>query len=182
MIKRFIAVAALSLASLAAQEPGTSILPVVPQQWDQLKQYLVLTEAQVSSLEQFRQNRMQQEQTIYRQMSEKQRQMWELLQQGSNDTVTIGRLMVEINNLSRQLPLKGETYRTEVLAILTPAQKTKLPGLSEAMKLQSAAWQAIELNLIDNPNVPDARILPAPLNTISATEPFRGSDLLRNVR
>jgi Spy/CpxP family protein refolding chaperone len=182
MIKRFIVVAALSLGSLAAQESGLTIMPVVPQQWDQLKQYLVLTDAQVSSLEQLRQNRMQQEQTIYRQMSEKQRQMWELLQQGSNDAVTIGRLMVEINNLSRQLPLKGETYRAEVLALLTPPQKTKLPGLTDAMKLQSAAWQAIELNLIDNPNVPDVRILPAPLNTISATEPFKGLDVVRNVR
>jgi Spy/CpxP family protein refolding chaperone len=182
MIKRIIAVAVLSFSSLAGQEPGTAILPAFPQQWDQLKQYLVLTEAQVSSLEQLRQNRLQQEQGIYRQMAEKQRQMYELLQQGSNDTVAIGRLMVDINNLSRQLPLKGDTYRTEVLAQLTPAQKTKLPGLSEALKLQSVAWQAIELNMIDNPNIPDARILPVPLNAISARESVQNLESVRNVR
>jgi hypothetical protein len=49
-----------------------------------------------------------------------------------------------------------------VLAVLTPAQKTKLPALTEALQLQSTAWQAIELGMIDNPNVPDIRMLPIP--------------------
>jgi Spy/CpxP family protein refolding chaperone len=137
-------------------------LPYPQGQWEQLKQYLILTEAQITSLDQIRAGRVRQEQEIYRQMSEKQRQMYALLQQGSNDAGTIGRLMVEINNLQRQLPLKGETYRAEVLAVLTPAQKTRLPALSEALNLQSPAWQAIELGMIDNPNVPDSRILPVP--------------------
>src|SRR5918993_3813086 len=148
MTRRILALAVLWLSTLIAQDPASLIaLPVVPNRWDQLKQYLVLTEAQVSTLEQIRQNRQQQEQAIYRQISEKQRQMYELLQQGSNDAGVIGRLMVDINNLGRQVPLKGDTYRAEVLAVLNPAQKAKLPGLSEALRLQAAGWQAIELNM-----------------------------------
>lgn len=186
MTRRILAFTVLCLLSLAAQETGSLIAPpVIPNRWDQLKQYLVLTEAQVLSLDQVRQNRMQQEQAIYRQVSEKQREMYGLLQQGSNDAATIGRLMVEINNLNRQLPLKGDTYRTEVLAILTPQQKAKLPALVDAMKLQAAGWQAVELNMIDNPNVPDVRILPAPLNSISSMSEvlnLKAADALRNVR
>ena len=181
MTKRILALAVLSVSSLLAQEPTNMILPVVPQQWDQLKQYLVLTDAQVASLQQIRENRLQQERAIYTQISEKHRQMYALLQQGSNDAATIGRLMVESNNLSRQLPLKGDTYRTEVLAVLTPAQKTKLPTLTEALKLQAAAWQATELNMIDNPNIPDIRMLPAPLDSISSIEPAKGPEAFRNV-
>src|SRR6188768_2756424 len=105
MRRRMLALAVLSLSSLVAQEPTNTMLPVIAQQWDQLKQYLVLTDAQVVSLGQIRQNRMQQEQAIYSQISEKQRQMYALLQQGSNDAATIGRLMVESNNLGKQLPL-----------------------------------------------------------------------------
>ena len=183
MTKRIFALAVLSLSSMVAQDPGNLIAPpVIQNRWDQLKQFLVLTEAQVASLDQVRQNRQQQEQAIYRQVAEKQRQMYDLLQQGSNDAGTIGRLMVEINNLNRQLPLKGDTYRTEVLAILTPPQKAKLPGLTEALKLQAAGWQAVELNMIDNPNVPDIRILPAPLDAVSSIETGNASAAVRNVR
>jgi Spy/CpxP family protein refolding chaperone len=185
MTNRILALAVLSLSSVVGQDQPTNlIMPVVPQQWDQLKQYLVLSDAQVASLQQIRQNRIQQEQAIYTQMNEKQRQIYSLLQQGSNDAATIGRLMVESNNLSRQLPLKGDTYRTEVLAILTPGQKAKLPSLVEAMSLQAAAWQATELNMIDNPNIPDIRTLPVPLDSTSSIEPAigQGVGVARNVR
>ena len=114
---------------------------------------------------------MQEEQAIYQQVAEKQRQMYQLLQQGSNDAATIGRLMVEVNNLNRSIPEKKAPYRAQALAVLTDPQKAKLTTLVDAMKLQTPAWQAVELNIIDNPHVPDLRILPMPLATISATEP-----------
>ena len=89
--------------------------------------------------------------------------------------------MVESKYLSRQLPLKGDTYRTEVLAVLSPAQKAKLPTLLDALKLQAAAWQATELNMIDNPNVPDIRMLPMPLSD-PFDESVRGPNVVSNVR
>jgi Spy/CpxP family protein refolding chaperone len=170
-MKRLLALAVISVSALLAQDKVEFAMPVITPQWDQLKQYLVLTDAQLATLTQIRQNRTQQEQAIYAQIAEKQRQIYSLLQQGSNDAGTLGRLMVESNNLSRQLPLKGDSYRAEVLAVLTPAQKTKLPGLADALKLQSAAWQAIELNMIDNPVVPDIRMLPSPISGLAPTEP-----------
>lgn len=182
MRKRILALALLSVASMVGQDPSRSAINLPPgRQWEQIKQYLALTDAQMTSLEQVRQNRLNQEQAIYQQISEKQRQMYTLLQQGSNDAATIGRLMVESNNLQRQLPLRSDTFRTEVLAVLTPAQKAKLPALTEAMNLQSPAWQAVDLNMIDGPH-PYSRILPAPLDLITGVEPVKGSDEVANVR
>ena len=42
--------------------------------------------------------------------------------------------------------------------MLTPDQKNKLTGLTNALQLQPAAYQAINLNLIDQLNPP--RVLP----------------------
>jgi hypothetical protein len=176
MMKRVIATLLFALSTSIAQDPNTTtaILPRVPQQWDELRQYLLLSEAQVSTLEQIMRNRSQAEQQIYLQISEKERQMYALLQQGSNDAGAIGRLMVDINNLRRQLPLNGAPYRNEALAALNDAQKAKLGALVDALKLQSPGWQAIQLNLIDNPVVPDVRILPYPMPSMglaSSAEP-----------
>ena len=163
-MKRVIATLLFAMSTTVAQNPESlAILPRVPQQWDELRQYLVLSDAQVSTLEQIMKNRSQAEQQIYLQISEKERQMYGLLQQGSNDAGTIGRLMVEINNLRRQLPLSGGPYRTQALAAINDAQKAKVAALVEALKLQSPAWQAVQLNLMDSPHVPDARILPYPM-------------------
>ena len=171
MIKRITAAALFFLSVSIAQDAGTTTISRIPQQWDQLQQYLVLSDAQVATLEQIMRNRSQAEQQIYTQISEKERQMHGLLQQGSNDAATIGRLMVEINNLRRQLPIKGDPYRTQALAVINDAQKAKLAPLAEALKLQSSAWQAIQLNLIDSPVIPDIRILPYPLVSAGPAAP-----------
>ena len=136
-------------------------MPIFKPQWTELQQYLSLTAAQLSTLESVYNSRMQAEQVVYQQMSEKQRQLNALLEQGSNDVTAIGRLMVDINNLRRQLPLNNGPYRTQALAVLTDAQKAKLPALTDALKLQTPGWQATALNLIDNPISQDPRILPA---------------------
>lgn len=181
MTKRLLAMTLLSLSSIVAQEraPGNLILPVIRQQWDELKQHLVLSDAQVSTLEQILKNRTDAEQTIYRQITEKQQQIYALLEQGSNDAATIGRLTVESNNLRRQLPLNSGPYRTQALAVLNDAQKGKLTNLNEALKLQTPGWQAVQLNLIDNPSIPDIRILPYP---VSASETAISSNVTRVLR
>lgn len=163
MIKRIIGAVLFTLSLSTAQDPILGDLPRVPQRWDEIRQYLALSETQVAALEEVMRNRSQAEQQIHQQIAEKERQMYGLLQQGSNDASTIGRLMVDINNLRRQLPLNGAPYRTQALAALNDPQKAKLAPLVEAVKLQPSAWQAIQLNLIDNPVVPDARILPFPM-------------------
>jgi hypothetical protein len=179
LTKRIIAAVLFTLSVSVAQDPAIGVIARVPQPWDQLRQYLVLSEAQVATLEQIMRSRSQAEQQIHLQISEKQRQMYGLLEQGSNDSATIGRLMVEINNLRRQLPLKGDPYRTQALAVLNDAQKAKLGPLTEALRLQSPAWQAIQLNLMDSPSVPDVRILPYPMPPAGPVAPADPASDLR---
>lgn len=154
----------LAAGTLAwAQSPATPVMPVVPpQHYEALKQFLVLTDAQLNALIEVQRTRQNAEQAIWEQMRERQVELDRLLNAGSNDTAAIGRLMVEINNLRRQLPLSGAPYRTSALAVLNEAQKAKLPQLAQALTLQIPAGNAVSLNLIDGPPVtPYPRILPA---------------------
>ena len=151
MMKVTISILALTLAAVStvAQDMPRPIMPRSP--YEQLKAHLGLTDAQVEGLRKVAESRHTAERAIYNQILERQQQMYGLLQQGSNDAATIGRLMVEINNLQRQLPLNTAPYRTQALAVLTEAQKTKLPELDQALKLHSIAYQAVDLNLVDRP-------------------------------
>lgn len=137
------------------------ILPYVP--WEELKAHLSLTDTQIAGLRKVAEASRTAESAIYEQMRERHQQLQQLLSQGTNDSVTVGRLMIEINTLQRQLPLPNTQYRTQALALLTDVQKAKLPALSEALKLSTAAYQAVELNLVERPVHAGGppRILPA---------------------
>jgi hypothetical protein len=102
-------------------------------------------------------------QASYKQISDKQVELNQLLQSGSADYLRIGQLMVEINNQHKQLyPGPVEPYRSQALAILNAQQKAKLPALAEALNLNTPAYQAIGLNLLDSPPPSPPRILADP--------------------
>lgn len=154
------------------QTPAPMPMPVPPlvrPAYDAVRQFLVLSEAQVKTLEDLVKSRRDAESAIYRQMSERQRQLNSLLESGSNDAATIGRLMVEINNLRKQIPNAGVGLREAALKVLNDTQRAKLKELENALLLQRTAGEAVALNLLDYPRIPDARILPAPADVDSAT-------------
>lgn len=138
---------------------GASILPY-PLPADQLKSYLNLSDAQVTGLQQVQTTKQDAEQKIYKDMNEKSRLITALLQANSTDAARIGQLMIDVEKLRQQLPLKGEPYRSQALNVLNADQRTKLPALVQAMQLQQASWQAVNFNLIDSPD-PGPRPLPA---------------------
>ena len=159
-LKNILLTTVLTLAPIAAQQ-----LPIAPRPMPEtpLRQHLGLTEAQMTGLQQVQTQRREAESKIYQQNNEKQRQLNALLQQGSNDAVSIGRLMVDINNLRKQLPLPNAQYRAAALAVLTDAQKAKLPALADALKLAQPANEAAYYDLIDRPEfVATPRPLPMP--------------------
>ena len=164
-------VATLSLGILSAQTGNESGVSYVPPPGGDLQQYLGLSQAQMTALEQVQQTRRDAEAAIYNQISEKERTLWGLLNQGSNDAAQVGALMIEINTLRRKLPLNGEPYRAAALAVLTDQQKAKVPALAEALRLVPPASQAIWYNLIDNPNDNRGIGLPRPLPGMSGAEP-----------
>jgi hypothetical protein len=75
-------------------------LPRPQEQYDAVRQFLVLTPAQLSALTELQTSKRNAEAAIYEQMHQKQMELDALLRSGSNDAVSIGRLMVDINNLN----------------------------------------------------------------------------------
>lgn len=162
-LRKIVLSLALGAGLLGAQEaPGRTDLTILPYpspRVDELKQYLALSDAQVQQLNDVAKAKSDAAQAIWRQIMEKQQQLSALLEAGSTDASRIGTLMVEINNLNRQVRNSNDsTYRTQALAVLTAEQKTKLVALDSALKLQTTAYQAVHLNLLDQPQ---PHILPA---------------------
>jgi Spy/CpxP family protein refolding chaperone len=131
---------------------GTAIFPPPPASFDELKANLGLSTAQVEQLVTIMQEKSEAHQAAYRQIAEKQTELNNLLNSGSRDVNRIGQLMLDIHTLSKQQPApSNDQYRQRALAVLTAEQRVKLGPLDQAMKLNTPAWQAVTLNLVDPP-------------------------------
>ena len=155
-----------SIYLLAVIITGTTVLcaqvvtplPPIPAPSTALMQYLGLSDAQMQALQDVQKSRNSANQAIYKQIGDKQTAINNLIAAGSSDALMIGQLTLDINNLRKQLLTSGAPFRDQALAVLTPDQKSKLPGLTAALQLQPAASQAINMNLIDQIHPP--QILP----------------------
>jgi hypothetical protein len=140
-------------------------LPPIPAPNTALIQYLGLSDSQMQSLQDVQKSRNAANQAIYKQMGDNQTALNNLIASGSNDALQIGQLTLDINNLRKQLQTSGAPFRDQALAVLTPDQKNKLTGLTNALQLQTAAYQAINLNLIDQVYPPKLLLTPMPPET-----------------
>ena len=152
-----------SASMLCGQEsdrtvPGALIFPPV-QPFNELKQHLALTDAQLKQLQDILAQKTKATQAVYEQMRAKQTELDNLLNANSNDSARIGQLTIEIHRLRRQLPLPSDPYRQQALAVLSAEQRTKLGPLDQAMKLSAPAHQAMSLSLIEAPPPGQPRIL-----------------------
>src|SRR5215208_6252018 len=123
---RFLSALLLTTAGfMPAQDKEATILPYP--YYNDVKQYLGLSDAQTGSLETIVRNRNQAQQSIWSQTAEKNRQLYQLLETGTGSATQIGQLMVDIRNLEKQIPALDAPYRAQTLNLLTAAdQKTKL--------------------------------------------------------
>jgi Spy/CpxP family protein refolding chaperone len=136
-----------------AQTSGvtTLIFPPPQQAFEQLKQFLNLSDAQVDQLRAILTERDKATQEARSQIGVKQRELNELLESDSTDAVRVGQLTIDIRALLKKLPISGDQWREKALAVLTPEQRTKLVTLDQVMKLSPTANQAVQLLLIDPP-------------------------------
>ncbi|MBL8230861.1 MAG: hypothetical protein JNL98_20370 [Bryobacterales bacterium] len=146
-----------------------SILPFPLPVNDQLKSYLNLTDGQIAGLQQVQTRKHEAEKKLYDEIGEKSRTLSGLLQNNSTDAARIGQLMIDIQRLQKQVPVQGEPYRSQSLAVLSQEQRSKLPALVQAMQLQQAAWQAVNFNLIDSPQM-GPRPVPLPMPVFPAMQ------------
>ena len=155
-----------SIYLLASIITGTTLLsaqvitplPPIPAPSTALVQYLGLSPTQLQALQDVQKSRTAADQATYKQINDKQMTINNLIAAGSNDALMIGQLTIDISNLRKQLLTSGAPFRDQALAVLTPDQKNKLPGLTSALQLQPAAYQAIGFNLIDQVHPP--QVLP----------------------
>jgi Spy/CpxP family protein refolding chaperone len=121
---------------------------------DALKEYLALTDSQVTQLKELRTKRFEAAKPIMEQIRTKSQELRTLLDSANPDPAKVGQLTVEIKNLREQLKNLRTSDQDSALAILTPEQRTKLKALEDALKLMPAAHQAVGLGLLEAPQPP----------------------------
>jgi hypothetical protein len=148
----------LAGALLLGQSNSAPIL--VAPNYTALKTYLNLSDSQLQSLENVQNSRNQAVQAIYSQISQKYMALNSLLSSGSGTAAQLGQFLLDIQALQKQVPTTDTPYKMQARNVLTADQMAKLPTLSQALQLQTTAWQAIGLLLIDSPT-PSGAPLPA---------------------
>jgi len=138
-------------ASMAwAQGPGPGFGPGAPPS-DLIKTYLNLTDAQIASLTQIRQQGGESRRTLSQDIRTKQQALHDALDKGTADATALGRLLLDIQTLQKKIADLDKSDQQLALNILTPAQKPLLKALQDAANLQPTIGQAAGLGLLDRP-------------------------------
>ena len=132
-----------------------------------LKQYLNLSDSQVTSLQNIAQQKAMSLQQIAAQIAQKSQTLQTLLTSINPNPTTVGQTMIDIQNLEKQLTPSTEPYHTQALAVLTTSQTALLTNLTTALQLQTPACEAVNLNLLVLPS-------PTPINGAVAVAPLGG--------
>jgi Spy/CpxP family protein refolding chaperone len=159
----------ISATGLLAQMPpmgGQMGGPRYQPTFDDVKATLGLTDDQVAKLKQLQQDKTAATQAFYGKMSEKQKELNQLLESNSADAAKVGQVMLELQQLRKQPPPGAGDTHEKALALLDAGQQSKLEKLQEALKLRNAVDQALQLALL-NPPPPAA---PKPM-TVPVTPP-----------
>ena len=120
---------------------------------DPLKKYLELTDPQVSEilaknerLGQFRGAKQQRQFAVQFEIAQE-------TQRATLDPMAIGVRYLEIETIRREIEAESKKMTTEIQALLTPTQKTKLMALEEVMRQQGTACSAVSWGLLSQPSL-----------------------------
>jgi len=146
----FIITATVSLIAQPPGEPGPRPGPGI----DAIKAHLGLTDSQIQSIQQTGRQRDLAHQSANEQIQQKQTTLHDLLQKGTSDAATVGKLMLEMEALRKSIGQIDVTFRDQARNALTADQKTKLKALDDGAALMPAIQQAIGLHLVTPPSPP----------------------------
>ncbi len=118
---------------------------------DDIKTYLNLTDAQIQNMQQTRQNAYTNLRTTFDQMRAKHTALRDLLDKGTTDAAAVGKLVLDMEALRKQVQQAQAAVRTQLVAQLTPAQQAKLKTLEDSAKLEPAIHGAYALGLLTPP-------------------------------
>jgi hypothetical protein len=126
-----------------AQPPAPSVT--------ELKTYLSLSDAQVTSLQTIRQNLHTSIRTTMRQIQAKRETLKTQLAAGNTSAATLGQEMLDIQNLHKSVTAAQTASQAQSINVLTSDQKTKLQVLTNAAALRPQVGEAMSLGLIVPP-------------------------------
>lgn len=148
-----------------------------PPDYRALKEYLGLSDAQVRHMQQAgekaRRGADEKEKTLRPQIEQKRMALEDLLDGANPDAVAVGRAMIEIRGLEKQIREAREAVRTAELNVLTPEQRTKFKAVQDAANLPEAARQARQLGLVGPPPRPAVPGAPAAPRAPQTPQPPR---------
>ncbi len=123
-----------------------------PQDLVALKTYLNLTDAQVRQMhqagEQARRQADEKAKALEPQIREKRMALQDLLAKDTSDATAVGKLMLEIRGLEKQMRESRQAVRAGQLAVLTADQRTKFRAIEEAAALPQATREAMQMGLV----------------------------------
>lgn len=131
---------------MGMQGPGHG--PGAAQSFTEIKAYLNLSDTQLSSINAAIRAAADSVQTLRRAIGEKHAALRTLLNNGSTDASAIGKAMIEIRDLEKQVAAAQAKIQEQALSFLSAEQKSKLKTLEEAEKLRPAIGQAHALRLL----------------------------------
>jgi Spy/CpxP family protein refolding chaperone len=118
----------------------------------ELKSALGLTDANIQAIQQAQQSVMTNVQTLMTSIQTKEQSLHDLLDKGTTDAAAVGKLMLDIALLQKQVKTAHDSASTAAVNLLSADQKTKLAALQNAANLMPAIQQAGALGLLQPPS------------------------------
>jgi len=129
--------------------------PPQPPDFSALKSYLNLTDAQIRQMQQARDKAAKEagekDAALRPQIEERRRALADLLDKDNPDPTAVGKTMLEIRGLERQLRQAHEAVRDSGISVMTAEQKSKFKAIQDAALLPQATRDAQRLGLVPPP-------------------------------
>ena len=109
-----------------------------------LKDVLQLTDAQITTLQQLEQTRQQAVEPLMRQIGISQQALQAALQASVPDAAEVGKLVVALDALQRQIAQLQQDFGSSFLSMLTDAQRSQVQqalGIEKALRAAAALHQ-----------------------------------------
>jgi hypothetical protein len=129
--------------------------PPQPADFSALKAFLNLSDAQLRQMQQAREKAAKEagekENTIRPQVEEKRMALADLMEKDTADATAVGKTMLDIRALERQIRSAHEAVRTAEINIMNAEQKAKFKAIQDAANLPAATREAQRLGLVPGP-------------------------------
>ena len=152
-LKRLTVLAAcllLGFGSASAQQPP-SPNPPRPSPDEAVKAILDLSSSQLQQLKDLRDSMTQRQREIATQLRELQQRRRELLQATPPNAAALTDLLIQEQNLQKQIQDQNKAFRDGALILLTASQKEKIQKIEEAVKLARDAAPLARFGLLEGP-------------------------------